>query len=619
MERQTTRFGVLPCLWNEFPPRPAWDDHIGSAEDPGDGLVYSEEQINLVRSILKDLYEAWSNTTVQSSPARSGTSPKVAKLTEMPKICLVLYGMKQERLLDYFREYGIVDKDLPLNPSTIKEILPDEDSDHATAFSTEQYRAVLRQWDDGTHIIIPSEEPLPLEKQNDYGSGSYGVVTRCKCKFTRKSYARKEQVSREARAHLKREVDRLQRLEHRHIVQFAKSYERGDTYGILLRPAATTDLKKLLKRYDKNGYDYGANGESRVRERKLYKPIILTSFGCLSRGLAQIHSRNIRHRDIKPENILYQKELLPEPAGFLWADFGLAHYFEGKGSKTTTNMQHYSDKYAAPESIEANLLSAHVQRANQDHTHLQIQGLEMEGSHEGSSDISKTDAPGHIGRGRSADIFSFGCVFLETLSHLVDEQRGELDRKEFESCAPFYKHIDQLKAWAVEEMKYLQPENSLKLLFEIGLEMIAREPDARPKIHTIVQRLRDASPDYFCSKCQDEAREDRGVSEKEVVGEPHRLRDQPSVSDSIIKENQADPETRRLLLADLILPVPSPQELLRRNEALPEQAESSSVARLPSPVQPRRSALKHTNPVNPDKQKNTPHFKDLNLDDEDLS
>ena len=616
VERQKTRFGALPCLWNEFPERPSWDEHIGSAEDPGDGHVHSVEDIHLVAFILKALYEAWSNSSVQSSLAKSSTTPKVAKLTEMPKICLILYGMKQERLLDHFMKMGIIDKDLPLNRSTLKEIMPDE-IEHANVFMTEQYRAVPRQWDDGAHIKVPQEEPLPLEQQHKYGSGSYGIVTRCQCKFTGKYYARKEQISPEARDHLKREVDRLRKLEHRHIVQFAKSYERGDTYGILLRPAATTDLKKLLfKRYAANHYSYVGNSESRVRDRTLLKPIILTSFGCLSRGLAQIHSRNIRHKDIKPENILYQKELPHQPPRFLWADFGLAHYFaQGDGSKTQTSMEHYSERYAAPESMQANLLAAHIQSVSEDHSYLQVQTAEMDrGSHEGSSDISKTDMPALVGRGRSADIFAFGCVFLETLSHLVDESRGKLDRAEFEICAPFHKHIDGLNRWAAEEMKQLKAESPLQLLFAIALDMIKKEPEARPKIHEIVERLRKADDlVYFCRKCQGGADEDRIVREKEVA-EQQPLREQPSISDSIIK-SQADPEVKESVLVDLALP-DSSEALLETNGELEVEVEPSSEALRHPLAQPRRSALKRASTADPERRKSRPHFEDPEIDDE---
>ncbi len=625
-ERQFTRFGDLPCLWSQFPPRPTWGAHIGNAEDPGDGLVFSQEHVDQVTMILKALYQAWSETAVQKSPLISSTMPKVEKITEMPKICLVLYGMKQNRLLDHFQEHGLNDKDLPLDPSTIKQVLPSEDSGHAFVFSTEQYRIVPREWKDRGHIVIPQEEPLPLEFKNEYGSGSYGTVTRCLCKFTQNYYARKESLSSNTREHLKREIDRLKLLDHRHIVQFGESYERGDAFGLLLQPAATTDLKKLLKkRYGPNPYNYEGEGASRVRERSRLYPIMLTSFGCLSRGLAQINSRNIRHKDIKPANILYESEYstnkLVFPARFLWADFGLAHYFgPDESSKTSSNMANYNETYAAPESIQKELLDAYIKRADRDCNHLQVESPKVQGSHEGSSDMSKASSSALPRRGRSADIFSFGCVFLETLSYLVIEGQQALvplDREEFELCKPFHNHIDQLKAWAFKEIKQLKPESPLKILFEIGIEMIAREPRDRPKIHTIVQKLRDAGSAYFCRDCQPGAEEDLKLREEHLPhGYYHRQTDQLE-GDSLMN-SQIDYANKELLLAGLAEHVASSEPSVAPNEAPSGEAESSTVAaRRPSP-KPAKSAMKHATSPSPERGARTPHFQDLNWHEEGL-
>ena len=619
MERRTLRFGMLPSLWNEFPPRPPWADNPGSADDPGDGLIQSKKSIDRVTLILKALYDAWSDSTVQSNPIKSSTLPKVATLTEMPKICLVLWGMKQERLLDHFFEHDTRDTDLPLDVSRLQKILPEEDAYHAIVFSTEQYRAKPRQWEDNQHIKIPEEEPLSLEKLNEYGSGSYGTVTGCQCKVTLKRYARKEGRTPEARRHLQREVDRLKLLGHRHIVQYVKSYERGETYSILLRPVATTDLKKLLGRYDRNGYNYADDGQSRVRDRTIFRPIILTSFGCLSLAMAQIHSRNIRHKDIKPENILYQKALKNEPARFLWADFGLAHYFaQGEGSKTLTNMEHYSKKYAAPESVQADLLSTLTQQADKDQTHLSAATVDYEGaSHEGSSDASKTSKSAGTARNRSSDIFSFGCVFLETLSHLVNEMRGKRDREEFDSYAPFYENINELIKWADEEIKHLEPASELKLLFEIGKEMIAPEPGDRPKIHQIVHRLRHTNNAsiYFCTKCwEGKGKEDQIIFQHDSNEHPP-LQVQPSPSESI-RQAQADPEVKENALAGLGLTQPPPE----REPELLVPAESSSAAAQRPQTGLHRSAIRQPGPaVELDRPRNRPRFQEPVGDDEDLS
>ena len=135
---------------------------------------------------------------------------------------------------------------------------------------------MCRTWNDGEHIEIAEEEPLPLKYINEYGKGSYGSVTRNKHAFTDAYYACKEQISDEARAHLLREIARLKKLGHRHIVQFVKSYQRGNRYGILLKPAATTDLKKLLDRYRRNGLDFDRDSRDRRRGRVVLKPTLLT-------------------------------------------------------------------------------------------------------------------------------------------------------------------------------------------------------------------------------------------------------------------------------------------------------------------------------------------------------
>lgn len=194
----------------------------------------------------------------------------------MAKICLILRGMKQERLLDCFCEESKDDRHLPLKVETKRIIFEPDDADHAKNFSNEQYRAMCRTWNDGEHIKIAEEEPLPLKYINEYGKGSYGSVTRNQHAFTDAFYDCKEQISVEARAHLLREIARLKKPGHRHIVQFVKSYQRGTRYGILLKPAATTDLKKLLDRYRRNGLDYDRDSRDRRRDRVVLKLVLLT-------------------------------------------------------------------------------------------------------------------------------------------------------------------------------------------------------------------------------------------------------------------------------------------------------------------------------------------------------
>lgn len=521
-ERRSIRFGTYRLLWEAFPAKLDLEGNVGNPYDPGDGKIYDERSVQEVSDILKAFYDAWSEATMKANdvnPISPHTIRTVGKIPEMAKICLILRGMKQERLLDLFCENSKDDKQLPFKSETLKTIFDQDDGDHAETFCAEQYRAIPRTWNDWQHVELGDAEPLPLKFIKVYGEGSYGTVRKHQHMFTDVFYACKEQISPEAKAHFLREIERLKKLEHRHIVQFVKSYQRRDRYGILLKPAATTDLKKLLDRYRRNGLDYDRDSQDRRRDRVVLKPVLLTSFGCLSHGLAHIHNCKIRHKDIKPANILYEKALdADHPARFLWADFGLAHDFGNlENSKTVSrNRQRYSPRYAAPEIMEE--YEARKARGELDF--------------DTSDDEEEEDAPAYapegsnsaqarpIGHGRSSDIYSFGIVFLEILSYLIAEGTEASVPPDFENCMPFWKNIEGLQRWAHIQVKRLLPDNPLVFLFKLSSKMIAHDPTQRPVISDIVTELRNANKQYFCTAClhdHDEPISQAVIAEEQMV------------------------------------------------------------------------------------------------------
>ena len=518
-EREIIRFGELPWLWKEFPRKMDLNDKVGNPDDPGDGLIYNESDVNKASIVLKDFYDACSETTIPRPPGMSSLVPKVGQITSMAKICLILGGMKQERLVDYFCEGQKTDVDLPLSTKNAERILYQHPL-HAATFAAEQYRAVSRKWDDGDHIEIPEEEPLPLCFESMYGSGSYGTVQRYKDAFKPMLYAVKEQNSADARIHLQREIAQLKKVSHRHIVQFVKSYERGSRYGLLIRPAATTDLEKLLDRYQKNHYDYQRNTEEQRKARVLLKPIMLTAFGCLSHGLSHIHERRIRHKDIKPANILYEKELSKDhPARFLWADFGLAYHFGATGSSKTSSLSQYSRRYAAPERMEASQAALDAKAAGLAGVHTnQDTDEESEAFLEPETDCSETKLANRRSEtrpanGRSSDIFSFGCVFLEILSTMTDAKIPNAESDSYE----FWRNVTKLQAWAESQKDQLEPNSPLRVPFALAIKMIRYKARKRPSIDKIVESLAAAAAakEYFCASCLQEVEKVRLEREKD--------------------------------------------------------------------------------------------------------
>lgn len=437
----------------------------------------------------------------------SGSLPKVGQVMSMAKICLILRGMNQRRLLDYFRASRKGDIDLPLSTKAVEGILYNDPS-HATTFATEQYRAVRRKWDDGDHIEIPEEEPLPLCFDGKYGKGSYGTVQRYKDAFKPVLYAVKEQNSADAQKHLKREIAQLKKVNHRHIVQFVKSYQRGSRYGLLIRPAATTDLEKLLERYRKNHYDYQKGTEEQRKARVLLKPVMLTAFGCLSHSLAHIHGRRIRHRDIKPANILYEKKLSDDrPARFLWADFGLAYHFGTTGSSKTRSVSQYSRRYAAPEMMEASQAALDAKAASLAGVHT---NQDTDEESEASLEHETATRPA---KGRSSDIFSFGCVFLEVLSAVTDAKIPNADSDSYE----FWRNTTKLQAWAEGQKDQLDQSSPLRVPFALAIKMIRYKARKRPLIDKVVNSLADATAakQLFCAPCLEEVERSRLEREKD--------------------------------------------------------------------------------------------------------
>ena len=500
-QRGNIEFGKLEALWKHFPRKEELDGKVGNSTEPGDGIIYEEKTIMEARSVLKAFYQAWSNTAGQAEPTPLEPKKKIGKIQNMGKICLVLSGMSQARLLDDFLLSEVDDENLPLLPEVLEKTLHRDHQHLIETFLTEQYRAVRRPWKDGEHIDLRDEEPMPFKHEIDYRKGSYASVSKVKDVCSNMLYARKESIDRAAHNHLKREARQLKRLRHPHIVEFVKSYRRGDQYGILLSPAATTDLQRLLGRYHKNSWNHD-NPDRRRRDRDVLEPVLLTAFGCLSRGLAHIHARFIRHKDIKPANILYEKITKPRPGTrFLWADFGLAYDFSTKDNSKTRTELRYSKRYAAPEIVEGgNSADTRDSRPESSNMRGSFDEASSE-AHERPADESPSAQTTE--HGRKSDMFSFGCTVLEILSVLVGEGIADTDHPgEFQQCGDFSKNIDKLHQWAGKKLKALHKDSPLHLLFRLGIEMTHFDPEKRPDIWMVVRKLKKSGDKrYFCPTC----------------------------------------------------------------------------------------------------------------------
>jgi serine/threonine protein kinase len=147
------------------------------------------------------------------------------------------------------------------------------------------------------------------------------------------------------------------------------------------------------------------------------KDALRGSLACLSHALDYIHSQTTKHMDIKPANILV-KHVPSAPRARRWcfyiADFGHSKHFKDEEQSQTAGPVGTTPKWRAPEVYDKDV--------------------------EGTS------------RGRSADVFSLGCVFLEILTvvcgkHLDDFTDFRNGGASNDGPGAFCLHVPRLRQW----------------------------------------------------------------------------------------------------------------------------------------------------------------------------
>jgi serine/threonine protein kinase len=255
-----------------------------------------------------------------------------------------------------------------------------------------------------------------------------------------------------------REAKALRHARHRHVIDIAMAFSfegLTEMYFAIVMDRADGDIQRYLM------------CQAKLEERQKYIP---RWFGCLAEAVTHIHDIGIRHRDIKPANILVKG------GSILLADFGISKMGLGKTLSTTVPgwQRGNTPKYAAPEVGD------------------------------GST------------RGRAADIFSLGAVFLEMLVALYEP--GNLEPKladvlvthassGFEQIGQSYgKQLGSVQKWMNGLHKQLEVDWHGDIL-RLCREMMKEEREDRLSAETVRSELSklsrfDNSP-RLCS-CQDD-------------------------------------------------------------------------------------------------------------------
>jgi serine/threonine protein kinase len=165
------------------------------------------------------------------------------------------------------------------------------------------------------------------------------------------------------------EIEIMKKLDHPHILRFVDAYTLDNSVSILMSPVPDFDLDYLMSKHP--------------TAEPIPVDTITQWFTCLASSVKYLHENSIKHQDIKPSNILIKGQTV-----FL-ADFGTAKTFVDSNSTVSTSGD-MTMKYCSPETA--------------------LQGM----------------------RGRKADIFSLGCVFLEMFNLLIPQGYSKFEH--FQDC-----------------------------------------------------------------------------------------------------------------------------------------------------------------------------------------
>ncbi len=267
-----------------------------------------------------------------------------------------------------------------------------------------EYQRLIRQmglllppWDElnwsgrGQHVEYSMEDSLPLLIGSAIGHSATALVDQVYCrriKLARKSMTLTRRTVLETAMN---EVVHLQRLRHSHVIQLVGTYLQGRTFAILLYPVCDSNLTSYME---------GATSSELMD--------MIVFFPCIAHAVDYIHSANIKHMDIKPGNILVRKKRYGSGIQYhhvYIADFGISRHFETDHHSETDSPTARSFKYCAPE-------------------------------------VAKQDK-----RGRKADIFSLGCVFIEMLTVLSRRGLDELEDYISDENGSYHDNLPRVRLW----------------------------------------------------------------------------------------------------------------------------------------------------------------------------
>jgi len=341
----------------------------------------------------------------------------------------------------------------------------------------------------GQHVAFEPKAEIPLFSISLLGSSHTATVDKVICR--RIALARKtmECNGRWTVADALREVRHLQNLRHFHVVQLVGTYLQGRMFSILMYPVADSHLGTFLE----ETLDMPSSEQPAIGIRQQFLASVLP---CLTSALVFVHKNTTKHMDIKPQNILVRNANFNGGKAdwrVYLADFGLSRNFASQDHSETDGPTSRTPRYCSPEVYD--------------------------------------DEP----RGRAADIFSLGCVFLEISCVIAgtDPQDFAVARRGASSDESFHANIDRVVVWTqtflygrFSSMLSRSQSDTLliKAIVELLTSMVRRDPGERPTATEVYNHItnfpRSIIPINSCCSLPPEPYErykHPGLSAKKVI------------------------------------------------------------------------------------------------------
>ncbi|KAI9717007.1 MAG: hypothetical protein M1812_004942 [Candelaria pacifica] len=346
----------------------------------------------------------------------------------------------------------------------------------------------------GQHLEFGKGEEVPLVLLSVIGHTASALVEMVLCRrvvLARKSIHCTRKMTP---AVILNEVEHLQRFRHRHIIQLVGTYLQGKTISILLYPVTewnlTTFMEALLER---SLPSHDPLGSINAPQRAVAS--LCMFFSCLASAFEYIHTNTTKHMDIKPQNILVRNPSKWDLWGGLYsknpvamhyrvyvADFGLSRSFSSQEHSQTEGPTSRTPMYCAPEVYTQDW------------------------------------------RGRSADVFSLGCVFAEMQTTLCGRSIEEFREFRAGDDESYRSNLTKVDEWletvvrdywhqvldgTVEEERTilgLTMDTANRLIFILGYikKMLSEDPQLRPTAKEILVQL---GPNEDCCNLQRESYE----------------------------------------------------------------------------------------------------------------